>query len=187
MYCAAFLFCCMQHALWSDLFTGRLKTEIPDALVWFCKFYLFSLSATCNICMWCLCYAVCTSILLTLTLVHYDLTVRQKVKIGTWQYRSVSWLPACWKFKTDPDHNNLWFQVIQMKTSVVFKRCGVLHFSSNNVGISASCCESKKNRVWTVHEKMDRTQYSIFRTQYRQTQNLVRFTQVLTRSPANVV
>jgi len=23
----------MQHALWSDLFTGRLKTEIPDALV----------------------------------------------------------------------------------------------------------------------------------------------------------
>jgi len=23
----------MQHALWSDLFTGRMKTEIPNALV----------------------------------------------------------------------------------------------------------------------------------------------------------
>jgi len=28
--------CRVQHALWSDLFTGRLKTEIPDALVRHC-------------------------------------------------------------------------------------------------------------------------------------------------------
>jgi len=39
--CTAFWFCCLQRALWSDLFTGRLKTEIPDALVWIGNVHCF--------------------------------------------------------------------------------------------------------------------------------------------------
>jgi len=78
--------------------------EASGISAFFCKSKVMMVSfLVCRAILACRAYAkcmtsVCLSVCLSATLVDCDHTVRQKVEIGTWRDRTVSWLPACWSW-----------------------------------------------------------------------------------------
>jgi len=64
----------------------------------------------------------------------------------------------------------------------------ILQFILKIGGLEHSCLlKLMPIKVQMVHKKTDRTQYLILRPQFRLTQDPIRFTSALVRSPANAV
>jgi len=77
-------------------------------------------SATCHISMSWLMLMLpvwCLYVHLIVQLIERDNIVQQKVEMGTWQDRSVSWLPV----ETDPDCSISWSQILLRQTSEAWK------------------------------------------------------------------
>jgi len=88
-------------------------------------------STRCHISMSCLCYKhdVPLSVHLSVTLVDCDHIAQQKMEIGAWQDRIVSWLPAY------RSRSGLWYPVIQNSAeedNCGMEKCGVFHLGGNS-------------------------------------------------------